>query len=410
MESTGLKQLINEYSYQRPRRGQLVEGEILLVDEKTIYLDIGTKRDAVVPIEDLEDLDEERVDHLTEGEQVAVMVTHPNTNQGELVVSISKGLELEDWERAERCLRDSELLELEVVGQNRGGLEVDFGLIRGFVPNSHLPDIRRHRRSEIRSAKKAEKIGTRLPLKVIEVDRPQKRLILSAREAVSAHKARRLQELEVGEMIEGRVVNLVDFGAFVDLGGIDGLIHVSEIAWERVNDPAEFLEVGDQVEVVVKEVDLERGRVGLSRKPLLPDPWETIEERYEIGAVVAGTITNVPKFGAFVRLESGIEGLVHVSEMNVHENETPALVVAKGDKVRVKILDIDPFRKRIALSVRQVPQEDRFIRSEPEIMQNSNERDEISGETKLGKLEIRELENEPQEKDQKEEEIQTQDA
>ena len=263
------------------------------------------------------------------------------------------------WARAQECLDAGEVLELDAVGYNRGGLLVDWDGLRGFVPASHLSDFTPFQDEEQRLSELAQRVGTRLKAKIIELDPQESRFILSQRMTTNEaqRRAEALAEIKPGDICQGHVTNLCSFGAFVDLGGIEGLIHISELSWGRVDHPRDVLEGGQPVEVHVLNVDPDEGRVGLSLKRLLPDPWETVEERYRIGQLIEGVITNVVNFGAFTRIEEGLEGLIHVSELAEGSFLHPRNVVNEGDKVVARVLSLDSQRRRMALSLRQVHQE-----------------------------------------------------
>ena len=361
MSSTSLplNQLIKDYSPERPKRGQLLEGEILQIDENSILLDVGAKRDAVVPRRELERLSDEQFQDLDVGDQVPVFVLRTPSITEPLLVSLERGREKLDWDHAEETLKTDEILELEVVDQNRGGLIVMFGKLRGFVPNSHIPGFREksYWKDDLLSFKK-NLIGTSLLLKAIEVNRKKRRLILSGKKAQRETRLRCMRELEVGQVLQARVVNIVDFGAFVDLGGVDGLIHISELAWETVKHPSEIVSLGEEVQVLVKSVDIDRERIGLSRKATLPDPWEAIYDQYQMGSLVEGTIANICHFGIFVRFSDGIEGLVHKSELDIIGPGMPQDMFKRGDPILVRIINIDPIKKRMSLSLRQVTYEE----------------------------------------------------
>jgi small subunit ribosomal protein S1 len=273
---------------------------------------------------------------------------------GELVVSVSKGLAQEDWDKAEVLLEEGEETELKVIGRNRGGLVVEFGYLEGFVPNSHLPNARRMQPTSDLNETKNDMVGDKMLLKVIEVDRNRNRLILSARAAEKERRMRRLQELEEGSVVTGMVVNLTDFGAFVALDGVDGLVHKSELSWDNVEEPSSVVSVGDKIDVKVKDVDVERERISLSLRALQPSPWDEIEDKYNEGDLVEGMVSNVVNFGAFITLPEGIEGLIHSSEMEIIGPGTPQDVVQVGDDVLVRIVSIEPDRHRMALSMKRV--------------------------------------------------------
>jgi small subunit ribosomal protein S1 len=245
-----------------------------------------------------------------------------------------------------------EVLDAEVVDFNRGGVLVSFGRLQGFVPNSHLTAIRRGLRGNRLREAKSELVGQTLHVVVIEVNQRRRRLVLSERKANRKRRKQVLKELTKGDVRTGTVTNLVDFGAFVDLGGVDGLIHISELDWKHVDRPGDVLSVGDEVEVYILSVDRERERIALSRKRLLPDPWYEVTENLYAGQSVEGTITNVVDFGAFVELEEGIEGLVHISAMPAGKRTCEELT--SGSPILVRVLQVDDNRRRIALSLRGI--------------------------------------------------------
>jgi small subunit ribosomal protein S1 len=263
------------------------------------------------------------------------------------------------WCAVQQVYDADQTIELPVVGYNRGGLLIEWGSLRGFVPASQLVDFPAVAEVQARRAELAARIGQRLTLRVIELDRAQNRLILSERAAQvrPGTRANVLDHLRKGDICEGRVTNLCDFGAFVDLGGLEGLIHISELSWGRVGHPRDILTRGDTIKVYVMEVNRDRGRVALSVKRLQPDPWQTVEQRYHIGQMVEGVITNVVDFGAFACVEEGLEGLIHVSELAEGHFLHPRNVVQEGERVRARILNIDGQARRLGLSLRQLESE-----------------------------------------------------
>lgn len=350
---------LDSYDYENPQRGQILEGEIIQIDEDSVLVDIGAKRDAIVPRKDLDRLDDELRDSISQGDQIPVYVMRTGRVGGDLLVSINRGLEQEDWTHAREMLDSGDAMNLPIVGQNRGGLVVQFGRLRGFVPNSHVPELRRDGDDDLRDQKE-DLIGEELVVKVIEVNQKRRRLVLSSRAARRERRLLRLKELAVGSVVSGKVVNLVDFGAFVDLGGVDGLVHISELDWTRVDHPSELLELGQEVEVKILDVDVERERISLSRKALKPNPWQSVSERYSAGSLAEGEITNVRDFGAFVMLPEGVEGLIHVSEIGLAGPGDPRDVVRPADKVLVRVVDIEPERERISLSLSRVSKEEQL--------------------------------------------------
>jgi small subunit ribosomal protein S1 len=348
------KQLVawiaSEYDYVRPRRGEVREATILAVQEDRVLVDLGAKRDGRVPYKDLERLDAEYRNSLQVGDRVPVYVIDTSDKRAEIPVSLNKGLAQQDWLRAKELLESDACCECTVKTGNRGGVVVNFGRLRGFVPNSHLTSIPRGLSGERLRQAKSELVDETLLLAVIEADPRSQRLVLSERKARQAQRRRLIKELAEGDVRTGTVRSLVNFGAFVDLGGIDGLVHISELDWQRVAHPREVLSVGDVIEVYVLRVDRERERIGLSRKRLLPDPWQTLVESLHPGDVVQGTVTHVVNFGAFVELDDGVEGLVHISEFP--DGPMATSTVYPGAPVLVRVLRIEPQRRRIGLSLR----------------------------------------------------------
>lgn len=346
--------LLEEYEYDRPKRGQIVEGEVIRIYEDMILVDIGAKRDAVVPRNDLSNLSNEYLANISRGDKIPVYVDRAATGDDELLVSLEKGLMQEDWDRVKQYKDDDTVSELEIVGYNKGGVLVQFGRLEGFIPNSHITEIRRGVSRQERDQAKADMIGQKLDCKVLEVDQNQSRLLFSERDAKQERRDRRLQELESGQVLTGKIVNIVDFGAFVDLGGVDGLIHISELDWERIDRPSEVVNLGEDVEVKVIEVDAERERVSLSRKARLPSPWQMVQEKYNPGDLVEGQVTNVRDFGAFVEIPEGVVGLVHVSEIGFGGSGNPKELVKRGDTVLCRVMDIEPDKERMSLSMQRV--------------------------------------------------------
>jgi small subunit ribosomal protein S1 len=260
----------------------------------------------------------------------------------------------EDWQEITRIMQADEIVELKVVGYNRGGLLVEWRSLRGFVPASQLMLFTTDTRDEVRRTALLERVGLTLQLRVIELDVAKNRLIFSERAArvKSGTRAEVLNTLQPGDSTIGVVTNLCDFGTFVDLGGVEGLIHISELSWGRVGHPSDLLQRGQQIEVYVLEIDIPNARIALSLKRLHPDPWATVGERYRIGEIVEGLITNVVDFGAFACIETGLEGLIHFSELAEGHFLHPRNVVQEGETVKARILSIDGKARRLGLSLR----------------------------------------------------------
>ena len=350
--------LDNGYDYKAPKRGDILDGVILEVSDNGLVVDIGFKREGFVPAEDLTRLDEETRSSIEVGKNFALFVLRPEDREGHPILSIHQARLYKDWIQAEQMMESGELYEGEVAGYNRGGLIVKFGKIRGFVPASQIVGLPRRLREEQRRQRMEAMIGEQLGLRIIEVDRQRRRLIFSQRRALRAwqelQRERVMTELVEGETRHGKVTSITNFGAFVDLGGADGLIHVSELSWSRVENPRQVLKVGDEIDVYVLDVDKDRKRIALSLKKLQPDPWTIVDDHYDAGQLVEGRVTRVLDFGAFVELDLGVEGLLHASEMIGTPELNPSDIVHPGEKLLVKIIRVDSRRKRLALSARQV--------------------------------------------------------
>lgn len=352
--------LTKEHDYERPRRGQIRQGKIIKIEEYGITVDLDLKRDGFVPRTDLERLGEEATSSLEPGQEVTARILRLEDQDGNLVLSLYQARFEKDWTRAQELLESGDVWQGEVIEYNQGGLIVKFGHLRAFVPASHL--ARRLSSHRLKAMLEAY-VGQELPLKVIEVNRNRRRLILSerlARQQIREQSMRRLlNELVEGQVCRGTVRRLCRFGAFVDLGGADGLIHVSELAWRRVRHPREVLQVGDEIDVYVLRLDHERKRIGLSLKRLQPNPWTLVDQTYTVNQLVSGTVTNVVDFGAFVILDLGVEGLVHISELADPSPSDPRELVKRGDELVLRIVRIDSFRQRMGLSLKAVSAQER---------------------------------------------------
>jgi small subunit ribosomal protein S1 len=348
-------------------RGQIVSGIIVHASRNEVILDIGAKCEGIVPERDLERLAPADRESLCVGEEVAVCVVTPEDANGNIILSLSQAQLARDWRRARELFKSQEIIERSVTGCNKGGVIVSFGRIRGFVPGSHLATSRVAEQSatgQDSDSRWQALLGETLQLKVIEVDQKRNRLIFSEKMAVrdrrKGQRKRQLDELTEGDVRRGKVVNLADFGAFVDLGGVDGLVHVSELAWKRVAHPSEVVETGQELDVYVLKVDRERQRVALSLKRLQPDPWLSVEERYREGQVLEGTITRLAKWGAFASVvgNEAIEGLIHISELTDKPVVHPREVIQPGQVVTLRIIGLDAENHRLSLSLKRVDKEE----------------------------------------------------
>ena len=328
--------------------GTLVTGTVVKIEHDEVLLDIGFKSEGVIPVRELsirKDADPHDLVHL--GDEIEALVLQKEDKDGRLVLSKKRAEYERAWNRIEEKFNAGENVEGDVIEVVKGGLILDIGL-RGFLPAS-LVDLRRVKDL-------SAYLGTRIEARVIEMDRNRNNVVLSRRvvleEARKAERTEILSKLKPGMRLKGTVSSIVDFGAFVDLGGIDGLVHISELSWNHVNHPSEVVKVGQEIEVEVLDVDLKRERISLGLKQTTEDPWRQLVKKYPIGAIVEGTVTKLVTFGAFVDLGEGIEGLVHISEMAKQHVDDPSQVCQVGEKVQVKVMDIDVDRRRISLSMK----------------------------------------------------------
>src|SRR5689334_6156093 len=348
------------------KRGDVVEGVIVRIDQDEILVDIGLKSEGVLSTKELPANGYGSFNELHLNDKVQVYVIQPETSEGHAVLSLKRANTERQWRIAEEQFKNGELLKAKVIDYNKGGLIVDVAGIRGFVPISQILNLKREEvaaggENQETAAKLQGMKDKELQLKIIEINRARNRLILSERLAVQEWRQRRreelLDELKPGEVRHGVVSNLANFGAFVDLGGADGLVHISQLAWSRVNHPSEVLHVGQHVEVQVLSVDKEKKKIALSIKRAEVDPWTTVEQRYTPGQVVTGTITKIAPFGAFARIEDGIEGLIHLSELM--PGMDPKSSLHEGQQLQLRILRIDADRRRLGLSLRQAEEMDK---------------------------------------------------
>ena len=343
------------------RRGEAVEGTIVHVDDEGLLVNIGAKRGGVIPLREMRSLPEEEARALKAGDPiVATLVRTDDT--GQYMLSYDRAQAERGWRQLEKELENGDVVPGTVIGHNRGGILVETRGVQAFVPLSQLsPEHRELAQGEGDDQLMALEtlVGQEYSFKVIEVNRRRQRAILSERAASQdirvEQRAQLLAELEEGTVRKGRVTGVREFGAFVDLGGADGLIHVSELAWQPVTHPSDLVQTGQELEVFILRVDQETGRISLSLRRTQPDPWQVEVEAYKEGQIVDARVTRLAVFGAFARLEeSNIEGLIHVSEMAAHHINHPREVIKEGDTRRVKVLRIEPDRRRLGLSLRQV--------------------------------------------------------
>ena len=356
--------------------GDIVAGKVVQVDKDEVLLDIGYKSEGVIPARELtikHDIDPRQVVNL--GDEIEALVTQKEDKEGRLILSKKKAQYERAWGQIEKVMTDDGVVNGTVIEVVKGGLIVDIGL-RGFLPAS-LVDLRRVRDLH-------PFVGKKIEAKIIELDRNRNNVVLSRRkyleEAQSEGRKKFLEELQRGEVRKGTVSSIVNFGAFVDLGGVDGLVHVSELSWRHVEHPSEVVQVGQEVEVEVLDVDLERERISLSLKKTQEDPWRQFARLHQPGEIIEGQVTKLVPFGAFVRVADGVEGLVHISELADRHVDTAEQVVTVGENTKVKIIEVDSERRRISLSIKQAGVEGPPIPEEIELVSEEQEEAEVKEE------------------------------
>jgi small subunit ribosomal protein S1 len=357
---------------QRIRPGMILTGLIIDVTSDVVIVNVGLKSEAVIPLEQFKN--EHGEVEVKAGDQVEVALDSVEDGTGETRLSREKAKRARTWTRLEEAFNKSEIVTGVITGRVKGGFTVEIENVRAFLPGS-LVDVR-----PVRDTSYLE--GKPLEFKVIKLDQKRNNVVVSRRAVVeqefSAERSALMDNLQEGAVVKGSVKNLTDYGAFVDLGGIDGLLHITDMAWKRVKHPSEVVKVGDEVEVRILKFDRERSRVSLGLKQLGADPWQNIARRYPPGTRVFGKVTNIADYGAFVEIEDGVEGLVHVSEMDwTNKNVNPAKVVHTGQEVEVMVLDVDEERRRISLGLKQ-------CQANPwkEFAENYNRGDKVAGQIK----------------------------
>jgi small subunit ribosomal protein S1 len=348
-------------NYPRLQYGETIEGTIMRVDRDGILVDIGAKSEGIVQLREMQSLTPEQREAFQIGDELLVFVIQAEGREGHAVLSIDRARQERSWRHLQRCHERGDPVEAPVINYNKGGLLVDLDGVRGFVPSSQVDGISRETDAQ-KQSDMSRMVGQILTLKVIEINRDRNRLILSERQAQQdvreEKKEALLSSLQEGHTCTGTISSLCDFGAFVDIGGADGLVHLSELSWGRINHPSDVLEVGQEVQVYILSIDSDRKRIALSIKRTQDEPWSTVGERYHLGQIVEGTITQLAPFGAFIGLEEGVEGLIHISEMSDGRIQHPREVVQEGDTVQARIIRIDPTRRRIGLSLHLTPKDE----------------------------------------------------
>jgi len=349
-EETDYEQLIDDYThFAPPHDGELLQGRVVKLHDKDVIVDFGYKSEGLVPIEQFTQADGSV--HVQVGDQIDVMVDRQGLQpEGYILLSHQKASRLRSWENLEKAHRDGLVVSGRVTGRIKGGLSVDVG-VPAFMPGSQIDTRPTHNLDSL--------LGEDIPVKIVKLNRRRGNVVVSRKMAVEeeqhSRKSAALQVLEEGAVVTGTVKNLTDYGAFIDLGGIDGLLHVSDMSYGRVNHPSEVVTAGDEITVKVLKFDRDKERISLGLRQLVPDPWETISERYPQGARVIGRVVSVTDYGAFIELEPGVEGLIHISEMTWSRRmKHPSKVVKVGDQVESVVLDVKPRDRRVSLGIKQL--------------------------------------------------------
>lgn len=348
-----------EFSLNVPRKGEVRTGVIASVNGDEVLVSIGAKSEGIIPSNEISQLSPEEKAKFVVGADIKVLIVTPESKQGTVLLSHTRAREEQDWVDAEKLMKENENYDGKIVGYNKGGILVGLGSLRGFIPASQVSLLRRAEQTGSTPEERwGNMVGEDITVRVIEVDRFRRRLIMSERAASSETrdtiKSKLISLLDVGETYKGRVTSMANFGAFININGVDGLVHLSELSWEHVNHPKDILKLGQEVNVKVINIDQETKRVGLSIRLTENDPWMNKVAQYRNGQLVEGEITRLTKFGAFAKVEDNLEGLIHVSELSDARVEHPKEVLAVGDKLTLRIIKIDKEQRRLGLSLRKV--------------------------------------------------------
>ena len=368
-----MEDLLDEYLPSKVlRRGEIIDGKVMSRKPEGMLVDIGYKSEGFVPTKEMRSLTGEGTEELVIGDEIIAYVVNPEGSEGSSILSIDRARGEQGWRVLEKAMDNNESCKGVITGSNRGGAVVESEGVQGFVPLSQLVGPARELYVPGGEPPKEGFIGMEVEFKIIELNRRRNRAIFSERAALQAwkqiQKMRLVQELTEGEIRKGRVAGISNFGAFVDLGGADGLIHISELSWEPVKSPDEIVTVGTEIDVFVLRVDRENLKIALSLRRLQPEPWDEIETKFSVGQTVTGTVTKLANFGAFARIDRGIEGLIHISELAHQVIKHPRDVVNEGDELELKIIRIEPERRRLGLSLKQTldGSEEVVVAEEPE--------------------------------------------
>jgi small subunit ribosomal protein S1 len=351
------------------RRGEIIDGKVMSKTGEGLLVNIGYKSEGLVPGREMRTLGPEGVAEITVGDEIIAYVINPEGPDGSSILSIDRARGEQGWRILEKAMESDENTKGKIIGSNRGGAVVEAEGVQGFIPLSQLVGPARELYVPGGEPPKEGFIGMEVEFKIVELNRRRNRAIFSERAALQAwkqiQKMRLVQELNEGEVRRGRVAGISNFGAFVDLGGADGLIHISELSWEPIKSPEEVVSVGDEIDVSILKVDRENLKIALSLRRLKPEPWDEVENKFSVGQVVDGVVTKLANFGAFARIDAGIEGLIHISELSHQVIKHPRDVVNEGDELKLKIIRIEPERRRLGLSLKQAQEDSGEVEASP---------------------------------------------
>ncbi len=352
------------------RRGEIIDGKVMSKTGEGLLVNIGYKSEGLVPGREMRTLGPEGVEDLGIGDEIIAYVINPEGPDGSSILSIDRARGEQGWRILEKSMESDETVKGKIIGSNRGGAVVESEGVQGFIPLSQLVGPARELYIPGGEPPKEGFVGMEVEFKIVELNRRRNRAIFSERAALQAwkqiQKMRLVQELSEGEIRRGRVAGISNFGAFVDLGGADGLIHISELSWEPVKSPEEVVSVGDEIDVFILKVDRENLKIALSLRRLKPEPWDEVENKFSVGQAVDGVVTKLANFGAFARIDAGIEGLIHISELSHQVIKHPRDVVNEGDELKLKIIRIEPERRRLGLSLKQAEDNGEVIDNSPD--------------------------------------------
>lgn len=351
------------------RRGEIIDGKVMSKTGEGLLVNIGYKSEGLVPGREMRTLGPEGVEELGVGDEIIAYVINPEGPDGSSILSIDRARGEQGWRILEKSMESDETVKGKIIGSNRGGAVVESEGVQGFIPLSQLVGPARELYVPGGEPPKEGFVGMEVEFKIVELNRRRNRAIFSERAALQAwkqiQKMRLVQELNEGEIRRGRVAGISNFGAFVDLGGADGLIHISELSWEPVKSPEEVVSVGDEIDVFILKVDRENLKIALSLRRLKPEPWDEVENKFAVGQTVDGVVTKLANFGAFARIDAGIEGLIHISELSHQVIKHPRDVVNEGDELQLKIIRIEPERRRLGLSLKQAQEDGEVVDTAP---------------------------------------------